>query len=168
MKNPSPVPRVYHKTGWVRFVGPALVASGALMLNSTLNDPTHWRGLPPSFWSFNSSVILLWGIVATASTYSARFKVSVDCIEIGNMFRKKKLPLGEIRGRRCYTTGSGKLTAVNFKLEPKNGGLTALTFRNDFNFDDNLWRWLDQLPDLDAEKEQQRGSAGGAGSQDEK
>jgi hypothetical protein len=98
MKNPAPVPRVYHKTGGVRFVGFVLAAFGAWMLNSSLSDPIHWRGLPPSYWRFSSSVILLWGIAATISTYSARFKVAVDFIEIGNVFRKKKLSLDAIRG----------------------------------------------------------------------
>ena len=88
----------------------------------------------------------------TASAFTARFKISADSIEIGNVFGKKKLALDSIRGRRQYATGNGRLTAIHFKLEPKDKGLAALTFQNQFNFDDQFWLWFDQLPDLDSEE----------------
>ncbi len=65
---------------------------------------------------------------------------------------KKKLAVDAIRGRRQYATGRSKLTAIHFKLEPKDSGLAALTFQNTFNFDDQFWLWFDQLPDLDSER----------------
>jgi hypothetical protein len=154
MKRPTPAPNVYSMTGWIRFVGPLIVVIGAFMLNASLSGPIYMRGgvqFTPQ-WIFSSSAVLLGGIVLTASAFTARFKISADSVEIGNVFGKKKLALDAIRGRRQYATGSGRLTAIHFKLEPKENGPAALTFQNHFNFDDRFWDWFDQLPDLDSEE----------------
>ena len=95
---------------------------------------------------------MLGGIILTAGAFTARFKISADSIEIGNVFGKKKLALDAIRGRRQYAKGKGRLTAIHFKLEPKDNERGALTFQNNFNFDDQFWLWFDQLPDLDSEE----------------
>ncbi len=141
-------------TGWVRFVGPLIAMFGAWMLNVGFGGPMYLRGgrLPTPVWIFLSCGVLLGGIVMTASAFTARFIVSADSIEIGNVFGKKKLALDAISGRRQYATGSGRLTAIHFKLEPKDNGSVGLTFQNDFNFDDQFWLWFDQLPDLDSEE----------------
>jgi len=88
----------------------------------------------------------------TVRAFTVRFIVSADSIQIGDVFGKKKLALDAIRGRRQYATGSGRLTAIHFKLEPKDSGSVGLTFENDFNFDDQFWLWFNQLPDLDSEE----------------
>ncbi len=141
-------------TGWTRFIGPLAVVIGALIVNARLGGPINWRvGLQftPRL-IFSASATLLGGIVLTASAFTARFNISSDSIEIGSVFGKKKLALEAIRGRRQYATGSGRFTAIHFKLEPKYNGLAALTFQNNFNFDDQFWLWFDQLPDLDSKE----------------
>jgi hypothetical protein len=154
MNRPTPAAKVYSMTGWIRFLGPLAVVIGALMLSACLGGPMDWHGGLQSTprLIFSSSAILLGGIVLTASAFTARFKISADSIEIGNVFGKKKLALDAIRGRRQYATGKGRLTAIHFKLEPKDNGRGALTFQNNFNFDDQFWLWFDQLPDLDSEE----------------
>lgn len=113
----------------------------------------YWRGGLTSTprLIFSSSALLLGGIILTARAFTARFIVSNDSIEIGDVFGKKKLALDAIRGRREYATGMGRFTSMRFKLEPKDQGRVALTFQNNFNFDDRFWLWFDQLPDLDSE-----------------
>ena len=141
-------------TGWIRFVGPLIVMIGAWMLNDCLSGPIYWHGvlLPTPYWIFSSSGVLLGGIAMTVRAFTVRFIVSADSIQIGDVFGKKKLALDAIRGRRQYATGSGRLTAIHFKLEPKDSGSVGLTFENDFNFDDQFWLWFNQLPDLDSEE----------------
>jgi hypothetical protein len=141
-------------TGWIRFLGPVYAALGAWMLNEGFGGPIYYRGgqLPTPVWIFLSSGLLLGGVAMTASAFTARFAISADSIEIGSAIAKKKLALDAIRGRRQYATGSGRLTKIHFKLEPKGIGLTALTFQNNFNFDDQFWLWFNQLPDLDLEE----------------
>jgi hypothetical protein len=158
MTRPTPAPNVYSMTGWIRFVGPLIAMIGAWMLKDCLSGPIYWHGVlvPAPYWIFSSSGVLLWGIVMTVRAFTVRFIVSADSIEIGDMFGKKKLALDAIRGRRQYATGSGRLTAVHFKLEPKDNGSVGLTFQNDFNFDDQFWLWFDQLPDLDSEESASR------------
>jgi hypothetical protein len=154
MRIPAPAPNVFSMTGWIRFVGPLVVMIGAWMLNAGFGGPIYLRGgrLPIPVWIFMSSGVLLGGIVFTASAFTARFIVSANSIEIGSVFGKKKLALDAIRGRREYATGSGRLTTIHFKLEPKDNGSVGLTFQNDFNFDDQFWLWFDQFPDLDSEE----------------
>jgi hypothetical protein len=154
MNRPTPAPNLYSMTGWTRFVGPLALVIGALIVSANLDGPIYWHGGLQSSprLIFSSSAILLGGIVLTASAFTARFKISADSIEIGNVFGKKKLALDAIRGRRQYATGKGRLTAIHFKLEPKDNGRGALTFQNNFNFDDQFWLWFDQLPDLDSEE----------------
>lgn len=154
MMRPTPAPNVYSMTGWVRFAGPLIVVIGAWMLSSALGGPIYRHGVLTSTprWIFSSSAILLGGILTTVRAFTVRFIVSADSVEIGNVFGKKKLALDAIRGRKQYATGSGRLTAIHFKLEPKDPGFAALTFQNQFNFDDQFWLWFDQLPDLDSEE----------------
>jgi hypothetical protein len=139
-------------TGWNRFIGPLAVIFGVLILIVSLSGPIYSRGDLQSSprLIFCSSAILLGGFVLTLTAFTARFKISADSVEIGNVFGKKKLALNAIRGRRQYATGRGRLTAIHFKLEPKDNGRGSLTFQNNFNFDDQFWLWFDQLPDLDS------------------
>lgn len=154
MKIPAPAPNVYSMTGWIRFFGPLVAVFGAWMLNEGFSGPINYRGgqIPTPVWIFMSSAVLLGGAVMTASAFTAKFEISADSVEIGSVFGKKKLALDAIRGRRQYATGSGRLTTIHFKLEPKDNGSVGLTFQNDFNFDDQFWLWFDQLPDLDSEE----------------
>jgi len=154
MKRSTPVPNVYSMTGWGRFVGPVIVMIGVLILYDSVSGPVFWHGVLASAprWIFSSSALLLGGAILTASAFTARFKISADAVEIGNVFGKKKLALDSIRGRREYSTGSGRLTTIHFKLEPNDSGRVALTFQNNFNFDDQFWLWFNQLPDLDSEE----------------
>lgn len=154
MKHPTPAPNVYSMTGWTRFFGPLVAMIGAWTLNDSLSGrPIYMRGgvLPTPVGIFMSFGLLLGGLVISASAFTVRFRISADSIQIGDVFGKKTLAFDAIRGRREYATGSGRLTTVHFKLEPKDNGSVGLTFQNSFNFDDQFWLWFDQLPDLDSE-----------------
>lgn len=105
-----------------------------------------------------SALLLIIGVLWTASTFKARVILYEDAIESVALRGRKALRFRDIRGRREYVVRSGGPESVStryLKLEPNDDLLPALEFEKYFTFDTAFYEWFNKLPDLaelDAQK----------------
>jgi len=96
------------------------------------------------------AMLFLAGIGFVAHTFTVSVRFTIDTIEYTSLFSVKRLPLGNVRGRREYVAGGGEDGGTrSLKLESNDDRVPPLDFSKSYNFDDAFYKWFYSLPDLD-------------------
>jgi TPR repeat protein len=164
---PALYPRVYHASPrWLAFCGGlGLVALVASLVGLGFGA-AHYTDAP-GIGAIVLVVSVCLGFAALgaymiADTLASTIILDTDRIEYRHLFRRQRIRLDEIAGRKIQRTGNGPATLI---LVPRDVGTKKFKIpcvhRTDAVFDD----WLKQLPDLDvidakrAQEELQRSEA---------
>lgn len=104
-----------------------------------------------------SVVLLIVGILFVGYFFSSAIVFTIDAIELHTLTGRQSLPLDAIRGRREYVVRGGEEGDYHgIKLEFNDDRFPLLDSQRHFNFDEDFWRWFNQLPDLDVEDKKKK------------
>lgn len=149
--NDIPTGRVYRMNWLFKAFAVFFLAVGVLILMGFSRALTQQEDLD-AVKVFLAILLPAVGIGMTAKAFSSRISFTENSVDLISVLGRKSMPLDQIRGRREYVARGGNPGASTryLRLETKDGQPPLDFGKKLYRFDDQFWKWFNQLPDLDA------------------
>jgi hypothetical protein len=155
MENSEPTFRVYRPKRGQRAFALFFLAFAIFFVIGSWGGPIAGRSEAKPMEMMIAVLLLIVGMGLTVNFFTATITFTADTIEKNSLFRRERLPLSGIRGRREFVVRGGSADTGGstryLKLVPNDDRLPALEFMKSYSFDEAFFRWFNSLPDLDAE-----------------
>jgi len=153
MNNPPPIYRVYRLHWGQRSFSVLFLAFGVFFVIGSWRSVFLAQEESRPLLLILSMIFLVVGVGLTVNAYQTTVTFTSDAIELRSILGRRRLPLGEIRGRREVVASGGEEGGSTryLCLVPDDDRLPTLQFMKSYTFDDAFYRWFNELRDLDAE-----------------
>jgi hypothetical protein len=147
----APVGHVYRTVWWHRaavlltvIVGLGIIWSGVSGI-ATDQDDSHVGAI------VIGTILAIVGTLLTVNAWISRISFSDSAIEQSTLLDQDIVYFDAIGGRREYSRWVGRMPARFIRIESLSGRDRLEIRKWRYNFDDDFWRWFDQLPNLDSD-----------------